>query len=76
MRLIEQCVTIYNNYGLKTQVLAASLRLPQQVTQAALLGAHVSTIPPSVLRQLATHPLTDAGLEKFLADWEQVKNRS
>ena len=75
MKLIEQCCTIYRNYDLSTQVLAASLRLPQQVTQAALLGAHVSTIPPNVLRQLATHPLTDAGLEKFLADWEQVKNR-
>jgi len=56
-------------------VLAASIRLPQQVTQAALLGAHAATIPPPVLRQLANHPLTDSGLAKFLADWEKIENR-
>ncbi len=76
MGLIAQCCTIYRNYGLATEVLVASIRLPQQVTQAALLGAQVATIPPKVLRQLADHPLTDAGLQKFLADWEQVKNRA
>ena len=75
MQLIEQICTIYRNYDLETQVLVASIRLPQQVTQAALLGAHVSTIPPNVMRQLANHPLTDSGLEKFLADYEKVKNR-
>ena len=75
MHLIEQICTIYRNYDLATQVLVASIRLPQQVTQAALLGAHVSTIPPNVMRQLASHPLTDSGLEKFLADYEKVKNR-
>ena len=75
MQLIQQICTIYRNYDLATQVLVASIRLPQQVTQAALLGAHVSTIPPNVMRQLASHPLTDSGLEKFLADYEKVKNR-
>lgn len=76
MQLIEQCCAIYRNYGLATQVLVASIRLPQQVTQAALLGAHVATVPPAVLRQLAAHPLTDSGLARFLSDWEKVKNRS
>lgn len=68
MRLVSQICTIYRNYNLPTQVLAASIRLPEQVTQAALLGAHVATIPPAVLRQLARHPLTDIGLDKFMAD--------
>jgi len=75
MQLIGQCCAIYRNYGLESQVLAASIRLPQQVTQAALLGAHAATIPPPVLRQLANHPLTDSGLAKFLADWEKIENR-
>ena len=76
MQLVGQMCTIYQNYDLATQVLVASIRLPQQVTQAALLGAHVSTIPPNVMRQLASHPLTDIGLEKFLADYEKIENRS
>ncbi len=76
MLLIEQICTIYRNYDLDTQVLVASIRLPQQVTQAALIGAHVATIPPNVMRQLANHPLTDSGLASFLADYEKVKNRS
>ena len=75
MGLISQCCTIYKNYALATQVLVASIRLPQQVTAAALLGAHVVTVPPAVLRQLAHHPLTDSGLQKFMADAELVKNR-
>jgi transaldolase len=75
MLLIEQICTIYRNYDLDTQVLVASIRLPQQVTQAALIGAHVATIPPNVMRQLANHPLTDSGLASFLADYEKVKNR-
>jgi len=76
MELIEQICTIYANYGFETQVLVASVRHPIHVVQAALLGAHVATIPPKVLRQLASHPLTDSGLQRFLADWEKVKNRS
>jgi len=76
MELIEQCVTIYRNYGFETEVLVASVRHPIHVVQAAMMGAEVATIPASVLRQLSKHPLTDIGLEKFLADWEKVKNRS
>ncbi len=76
MQLVEQICTIYSNYDLSTQVLVASIRLPQQVTQAALLGAHVATMPPKIMRQLASHPLTDIGLANFLADYEKVKNRS
>ena len=70
MDLIEQIVTIYANYGLATEVLAASIRHPMHVTQAALVGADVATIPFSVIAQLIKHPLTDIGLEKFLADWK------
>jgi transaldolase len=76
MELIEQICTIYRNYGFDTEVLVASVRHPIHVVQAALLGADVVTVPASVLRQLAKHPLTDIGLERFLADWEKVKNRS
>lgn len=76
MELIEQICTIYRNYVYETEVLVASVRHPIHVVQAALLGADVVTVPASVLRQLAKHPLTDIGLERFLADWEKVKNRS
>lgn len=76
MRLIEQVCAIYRNYGLATQVLVASVRHPVHVVQAALLGAHVATIPAKVMLQLAAHPLTDIGLERFLSDWEKVKNRT
>ena len=76
MELIEQICTIYRNYGFDTEVLVASVRHPIHVVQAALLGADVVTLPASVLRQLAKHPLTDLGLERFLADWEKVKNRT
>lgn len=76
MELIEQICTIYRNYGFDTEVLVASVRHPIHVVQAALLGADVVTLPASVLRQLAKHPLTDIGLERFLADWEKVKNRT
>jgi transaldolase len=68
MELIEQIVTIYRNYGYETQVLAASIRHPVHVVQAAMIGADVATIPHKVILQLLKHPLTDVGLEKFLAD--------
>jgi transaldolase len=68
MELVEQIVHIYENYDYDTEVLAASIRSPLHVAQAALIGAHVATIPMSVIRQLLKHPLTDVGLEKFLAD--------
>ncbi len=70
MRVIEQVVRIYRNYGFKTQVLAASLRHPMHVLQAALMGADVATMPFGVMMQLLKHPLTDVGLERFLKDWE------
>ena len=75
MQLIEQVCTIYSNYGFATEVLVASVRHPIHVLQAGLLGAHVATMPGKVIAQLAAHPLTDIGLERFLADWEKVKNR-
>jgi transaldolase len=68
MELIEQIVQIYSNYAFETEVLAASIRSPLHVAQAAMIGADVATIPMTVIRQLAKHPLTDVGLEKFLAD--------
>jgi transaldolase len=72
MHLIEQAVTIYENYGYETEVLVASVRTTQHVITAALLGAHVCTMPFKVIGQLIKHPLTDIGLEKFLTDWEKV----
>ncbi len=72
MDLVRQIVTIYQNYDYSTQVLAASLRTPVHFLEAALAGAHVCTLPAAVLRQLIKHPLTDAGLERFLADWKKV----
>lgn len=73
MKLIGDICTIYKNYGFKTQVLAASIRHPMHVVDAALLGAHVATMPASVLKMLYQHPLTDKGLEKFLADWKKAQ---
>jgi transaldolase len=75
MQLIRDIVQIYKNYGFKTQVLAASLRHPPHVVQSALAGAHVGTMPFTVMKQLFNHPLTDIGLKKFLADWEKVKDQ-
>lgn len=68
MELVRQCVEIVETHGLKARVLAASLRHPLHVTQAALAGAHIATIPPSLLPQMLKHPLTDAGIERFLDD--------
>ncbi|MBM3568100.1 MAG: fructose-6-phosphate aldolase [Alphaproteobacteria bacterium] len=73
MALIADIVAIYRNYpALTTEVLVASVRHPIHVVQAAKLGAHVCTLPPNVLRQLANHPLTDKGLDAFLADWKKT----
>ena len=71
MELIGQIRTIYDNYGFETEILAASIRHPLHVVQAALAGADVATIPYKVVTQLLQHPLTDVGLEKFLADWRK-----
>ena len=70
MELIEQIVTIYNNYGFDTEVLVASARHPMHIVHSAILGADVVTMPFKVLESLYKHPLTDIGLEKFLADWK------
>jgi transaldolase len=73
MDLVRQIIQIYKNYGYKTQVLAASLRHPLHVVEAAMAGAHVATLPFKVLDQMFKHPLTDRGLEQFLKDWEKAK---
>ena len=73
--LIQSIRQIYDNYGFETQVLAASLRSPLHVVEAALAGADVSTLPPDVLSKLLTHPLTDLGLERFLQDWRAWSER-
>ncbi|MCG8591402.1 MAG: fructose-6-phosphate aldolase [Proteobacteria bacterium] len=75
MGLIEQICAIYDNYGLATEVLVASVRHPEHVVKAGIIGAHVVTMPLKVINQLAKHPLTDIGLKQFLADWEKTKNR-
>ena len=71
MELISDIIQIYNNYQFKTEVLVASIRSPIHVLEAAKMGAHIATLPSKVLEQLLKHPLTDIGLEKFLADWEK-----
>lgn len=72
MELIEQIRTIFDNYDFETEILAASIRSPNHVTQAALAGADVATIPPGVIRKLAEHPLTNIGLEGFVKDWKST----
>ena len=72
MELVEQILSIFDNYGFSTEVIVASVRHPMHVLEAAMLGADIATIPFSVIAQLAKHPLTDAGIEKFLADWKKV----
>lgn len=72
MDLIQQIVTIYRNYGFKTQVLTASVRHPVHFVQAALIGADVATLPLKVIKQLVKHPLTDVGLAQFLADAKKI----
>ena len=72
MQLIEEIVEIYDNYDFETEVLVASVRHPLHVVQSAQLGAGVVTLPFSVLQKLYKHPLTDIGLEKFLADWKKT----
>ena len=72
MDLIRSIMTVYKNYGFKTQVLAASLRTPTHVMEAALAGSNIATMPFKVLDQVFNHPLTDRGLEQFLKDWAKV----
>jgi len=75
LELIRQIITIYRNYGFKTQVIAASVRNVEHVTGSALAGAHIVTVPVKVLKEMISHPLTDAGIAKFLEDWKKVKGQ-
>jgi transaldolase len=72
MEIVDQIVTIYNNYGYDTEVIVASVRHPRHVLAAALMGADIATIPFKVITQLVNHPLTDKGIDAFLADWKKV----
>jgi transaldolase len=75
MDLVRQIVTIYDNYGYATEVIVASVRNPLHVVDAALAGAHIATIPFGVIDQLVKHPLTDIGIERFLADWKKLEKK-
>jgi transaldolase len=75
MDLVRQVVTIFDNYGYPTEVIVASVRNPLHVVDAALAGAHIATIPFSVIDQIVKHPLTDIGIEKFLADWKKLEKK-
>lgn len=69
-QLIRDIRKIYDNYAFDTEIIAASVRTPNHVTECALAGADIATVPPGVIRRLANHPLTDNGVEQFLADWK------
>jgi len=75
MESVSQIIQIFKNYNIETEVIVASVRNPTHVLDAALLGADIATIPFKVIEQLIKHPLTDRGIERFLADWEKVKAR-
>lgn len=72
LELVDEIITIYNNYGIETEVIVASIRHPLHVVEAALMGADIATMPFSSLEKLVKHPLTDIGMEKFLSDWKKV----
>jgi transaldolase len=71
MEGVDQILTILDNYGFDTEIIVASVRSPLHVLRAGMLGAHICTIPYNVIMQLTKHPLTDVGIERFLADWEK-----
>jgi transaldolase len=73
MELIAEIMAAWEHYDFDTEVLVASTRHPRHIAEAAMLGAHICTIPYAVFTKLAKHPLTDSGLERFLKDWESVK---
>jgi len=75
MDLVEQILTIYDNYDFETEVIVASIRNPLHVLEAALMGADIATVPFKVIEQLINHPLTDVGVNKFLNDWEKVRKK-
>ncbi len=76
MQLVEQIQQIFANYSVDTEVIVASIRHPMHVLEAALIGADIATIPFKVIEAMMKHPLTDIGIERFLADWKKVKSRS
>lgn len=73
MEIVEQTLTIFENYGFDTEIIVASIRNPVHVLESALAGADIATVPFGVIMQLIKHPLTDTGLKKFLEDWERVR---
>ena len=73
MDVVAEIMSIFRNYGITTEVIVASVRSPQHVMESAAIGADIATIPLKVIEQLAKHPLTDIGVEQFLADWENRK---
>lgn len=73
MDLVSKIIQIFDNYGFETEVIVASIRHPMHVVEAALMGADIATMPYSVFEKLFEHPLTDLGLQQFLADWEKLK---
>lgn len=75
MDIVDQILTIYDNYDFDTQVIVASIRNPLHVLDAAIMGAHVATIPYKVLKQLLNHPLTDIGIDRFLADYAKIPGK-
>lgn len=75
LELVDQILTIFNNYGFETEVIVASIRHPLHVVEAALIGADIATLPFSSLEKLVKHPLTDIGIERFLNDWKKVQKR-
>jgi transaldolase len=76
MDVIREARVIFDNYQIRTEILAASIRHPRHVVEAAMIGADVATLPPDVLKKLLLHPLTDRGLEQFLADWGKLAGRA
>ena len=75
MELVSQIKQIFDNYMIETEIIVASIRHPMHVVEAALYGADIATIPFAVIEKVIKHPLTDIGIERFLADWEKVQNR-
>jgi len=75
LELVDQIITIFDNYGFETEIIVASVRHPLHVLEAAMMGADIATIPFKVIAQLAKHPLTDKGIEAFLNDWKKVPKK-
>ncbi|HWR40609.1 MAG TPA: fructose-6-phosphate aldolase [Patescibacteria group bacterium] len=75
IKVVEEIAEIFDIHGFQTEIIAASIRNVRHVTLAALAGAHIATLPYPVIEQMINHPLTDAGIKRFLADWETVKNK-